>query len=95
MANQFTKARRERHFEETREKIQAAQLINRFMSHFMGKIELTPAQVASGKALLNKVLPDLQATTFEGSMEHKYVARMPDSQETSDAWQKQHSPTLQ
>lgn len=50
-----------RHDEETRAKIQAAQLINRLHQCAMGEIDLTPAQVSAGKALLDKVLPNLQA----------------------------------
>jgi hypothetical protein len=55
-----------RHDEETRAKIQAAQIINRFQSCLMGEIVLDPQQVSVGKALLNKVLPDLSTTTLEG-----------------------------
>lgn len=57
-----------RHDEETRAKIQAAQIINRFHSCLMGDIELTASQVTCGKALLNKVLPDLQSTTMDANV---------------------------
>lgn len=50
-----------RHDDETRAKIQAAQIINRFQSCLDGKIDLTTQQVTCGKILLNKVLPDLSA----------------------------------
>jgi hypothetical protein len=56
------------HDDETRAKIQAAQIINRFMACLNGEIELTAAQVSCGKTLLNKVLPDLQATSVTGAV---------------------------
>lgn len=54
-----------RHDDQTRAKIQAAQIINRFMSCINGDIELTAAQVSAGKTLLNKVLPDLQSIALD------------------------------
>lgn len=56
-----------RHDEETRSKIQAAQIINRLYKNVMGEVELTSTQVSSANILLRKVLPDLQATTIEGT----------------------------
>ena len=50
-----------RHDDETRKKIQAAQIINRFQKCIAGDVELDPQQVSCGKALLNKVLPELKA----------------------------------
>lgn len=50
-----------RHDEDTRKKIQAAQLINRLMSCVEGEIELSSVQVKAATTLLNKVLPDLQS----------------------------------
>lgn len=44
----------------TRSKIQAAQLINRLQACVMGEVQLDSTQVSAAKALLNKVLPDLQ-----------------------------------
>lgn len=55
-----------RHDEETRNKIKAAQIINRLNLHVMGDIELTATQVSSAKLLLGKILPDLQAVTHSG-----------------------------
>ena len=93
--NQFTKARRERHFEETREKIQATKIIQRFEQCFFGEVSLDAQQVAAGKTLLNKVLPDLQAVQMNAEVEHNYVAQMPATPETTEEWQNQHIPTLQ
>lgn len=56
-----------RHDEQTRAKIQAAQIINRLHGHVMGKVELDAAQVSSAKVLLNKVLPDLKAVEINGA----------------------------
>lgn len=57
-----------RHDEETRAKIQAAQIINRLQGHVMGDVELSPAQVSSAKVLLGKVLPDLTAMDLSGDV---------------------------
>lgn len=51
----------------TREKIKAAQLINRLTDHALGLIELSATQVKSIEILLKKVLPDLQAVTVGGN----------------------------
>ena len=53
------RTRKIRHDDETRAKIQAAQLINRMMKCVDGKVELSQSQVSCAKALLAKVLPDL------------------------------------
>lgn len=59
-----------RHNEETRAKIQAANLIIRLYDHVMADTPLLDAtQVNAAKALLNKVLPDLSSVTMEHSGE--------------------------
>lgn len=60
------RTRKIKHDDQTRSKIQAAQIINRFQACLMGKIELNRSQVSCGNTLLNKVLPDLQSTTLSG-----------------------------
>jgi hypothetical protein len=60
-----------RHDDETRAKIQAAQIINRFQNCLMGKVTLDAQQVSCGKTLLNKVLPDLSAVSMDGSLTHE------------------------
>lgn len=77
-----------RHDEQTRAKIQAAQIINRLHNHLMGKVDLTAAQVSSAKVLLGKVLPDLQAITLEGDVTHYAVATKPLS---ADEWAAKHA----
>lgn len=58
------RTRRIAHDDNTRAKIQAAQLINRLTDHAMGNIELTASQVRSIEILLKKILPDLQSTNL-------------------------------
>lgn len=56
-----------RHADDTRQKIKAAQLINRLQKHVDSKEPLLDAsQVNAAKALLNKVLPDLKAMELSG-----------------------------
>lgn len=62
------RVRKIRHDEDTRAKIQAAQIINRLHSCVMGKVELSPSQVSAAKTLLSKVLPDLQAVDLSGDV---------------------------
>lgn len=51
-----------KHLQQTRDKIQAAQLINRLDKHINAEKPLMDAsQVNAAKTLLNKVLPDLRA----------------------------------
>lgn len=57
-----------KHDDQTRAKIQAAQIINRFMACLNGEIALDAQQVSCGKTLLNKVLPDLSSVTMDGKM---------------------------
>lgn len=82
-----------KHDERTRAKIQTSQIINRLESFVEGKVELSAAQVTAALGLLRKTLPDLQATEISGSVEQRYVARIPDPIAGTDEWRKQHSPT--
>jgi len=54
-----------RHDENTRLKIQAAQLINRLQDHATGKVDLTSTQVRAIEVLLRKTLPDLSDVRME------------------------------
>ena len=65
-----------RHDDETRAKIQAAQIINRFHKCLMGEVELDAQQVSCGKTLLNKVLPDLSAMTLAGDPDKPITHRI-------------------
>lgn len=64
------RVRKIRHDEETRAKIQAAQIINRLHNCVMGKVELSPAQVSAAKTLLDKALPNLQAVDMSAEHTH-------------------------
>lgn len=59
------------HDDRTRAKIQTSQLINRLNSFVNGEVELSPAQVSAALGLIKKTLPDLQAVSLEGNMDHK------------------------
>jgi hypothetical protein len=52
-----------RHSDETRERIQAAQLVNQLQDHALGKIEMTRTQIKATEILLKKILPDLWRRT--------------------------------
>jgi hypothetical protein len=51
--------RKIKHDENTRLKIQAAQLINRLTAHANGEVEMSATQVRATEILLRKILPDL------------------------------------
>lgn len=58
-----------RHNQDTRDKIKAAQIINRLQKHVdADKPIMEASQVNAAKVLLNKVLPDLKAVEFDGNM---------------------------
>lgn len=54
-----------RHDDNTRAKIQAAQLINRLTAHANGEVELSSTQVRAIEVLLRKTLPDLSDVRME------------------------------
>lgn len=54
-----------RHDDQTRSKIQAAAIINRFQDCINGKVTLDAQQVSCGKALLNKILPDVSSINLD------------------------------
>jgi len=54
-----------RHQECIREKIRASQLVNRLENHVLDDLELTSSQVTAALGLLNKVVPNLQATELD------------------------------
>lgn len=70
------RVRKIRHDDETRAKIQAALIINRFQDCVNGKVELDAQQVSCGKALLAKVLPDLGTVTLQGDPDHPLVTEV-------------------
>ncbi len=54
-----------RHDDNTRAKIQAAQLVNRLTAHACGELELSNTQVRAIEVLLRKTLPDLSDVRME------------------------------
>lgn len=82
------RANKIRHDDQTRAKIQAAQIINRLHGCVMGKVELSPAQVSAAKTLLGKVLPDLQAVALDANVTHNTVSAVPLSEQE---WAEQHA----
>lgn len=65
------RTRKIRHDDETRAKIQAGVIIQKMQKCVEGKVEMSASQVSCAKALLNKVLPDLQSVEMEGNIEHE------------------------
>lgn len=65
-----------RHTQGTRDKIQAAQLINRLHGCAMGDVEMSAQQVNAAKTLLNKVLPDLSAVEIDAEMEATHKGKV-------------------
>lgn len=56
---------------EHRTKIQKSKILNRLIAHAEGSEEMTSTQVTAALGLLKKALPDLSATTIEGSLTHE------------------------
>jgi len=71
------------HDEETRSRIQAALIINRFQDCLDGKVTLDAQQVSCGKALLNKVLPDLSSTVLKGDVDNPLVVVSKDQRDAA------------
>lgn len=68
------------HPDEVRQKIQASQLINRLMAHINSDVPIMDSsQVTAATKLLNKVLPDLSATTLSapdgGPVQFEHVTK--------------------
>jgi hypothetical protein len=61
-----------------REKIRAAQLINRLQAHIFDGLELSMSQVRAIEILLRKSVPDLTKTELQAEATHRYVAQLPD-----------------
>lgn len=51
----------------TRDRIKAAQLINRLTAHALEDLELSATQIKAIEILLKKVLPDLKAVELTGA----------------------------
>jgi hypothetical protein len=60
-----------RQTENSRAAIQTTQILKRLQNHVLGELELTQTQIAAARILLNKSMPDLQAVTHSGEVEHQ------------------------
>ena len=52
-----------------RDKIRNSNILNALLEHVEGSREMSATQVTAGLGLLKKIMPDLAATTIEGSGE--------------------------
>ena len=66
---------RKTHQDDVRAKIKTSQLANRLTDHALGKVELSATQVQAINILLKKTLPDLQAVTLTGEVDHEVTVR--------------------
>lgn len=64
------------HSDRTRERIKASMLLNRLEKFVEGDVELNAAQVSAALGLLKKVVPDLQAVSLDGQLDHKVVGEV-------------------
>lgn len=64
------------HSDRTRERIKASMLLNRLEKFVEGEVELNAAQVSAALGLLKKVVPDLQAVSLDGQVDHKVVGQV-------------------
>lgn len=88
-----------RHDEETRNKIKAANIINRLSAYVLGEedpvtkkpVEMVPAQVTAALGLLKKVVPDLTSVEHSGEIQKTYVARLPARVGSVEKWQQTYA----
>lgn len=81
-----------RHDEETRLRIQVAKIIDGLHAHFDGTRELTNTQLKAAQLLLDRALPTLQTVQHSGEITTSYVARIPNTSNTAEAWERKHNP---
>ena len=84
-----------RHDESTRLKIKSSQLANRLQLHALGGCDMSSTQVRAAEILLRKTTPDLSQVESNSTVEHRYVARVPDKAATVEQWQQQHEQPTQ
>ena len=68
--------------QKARARITGSKIITRVIKHVEGEIEMTPAQVASARILLGKVLPDVRSIEVDINAQLKTVSyqRLTDEQ---------------
>ena len=86
------RTRKIRHDDETRAKIQAAQLVNRLTAHALGKLK-TPMEasaVTAALGLLKKTIPDL--TLVDSTVKADQTVRViSDKPMTADEWERRYA----
>lgn len=63
-------------FDKTRAKIQATQIVNRLNKHILGTLKLESTQIQAARILLDKSLPNLQATTHSTDPHSPFTVMM-------------------
>lgn len=89
-----------RHDENTRDKIQVANIVNRLQAFFFGTndpvtkqpVKLDAVQVNVALALLKKKLPDLSSVEISGEISTTKVIRAPAVVATTEDWTSRHVP---
>lgn len=82
-----------RHDENTRNKIQAGNLITRLQKFIMGEVEMSAPQVTAALGLLKKVLPDTTSVELSGDVSHSYVVQSELPHKKAEEWANKHVPT--
>ena len=86
------RTRKIRHDDETRARIQAAQLVNRLTAHALGKLK-TPMEasaVTAALGLLKKSIPDL--TLVDSTLKADQTVRViSDKPMTADEWERRYA----
>jgi len=70
--------------DEHRVKIQNSNILNALIQHACGKRKMSATQVTAGLGLLKKVMPDLAASSIEGSITHEIGASVADLMKAID-----------
>lgn len=80
------------HDAETRQRIQASNIITRLQNFIDGKIEMLPHQVTAALGLLKKSIPDLSSVEHSGEITKHYVIRAPALSIDKSEWQRDYVP---
>lgn len=64
--------------QKTRDKIAISQIVQRLNKHALGKVDMTPTQIKAAEILLRKVLPDVQAISYDVSGTITHAAELTD-----------------
>lgn len=81
-----------RHDENTRDKIQCGNIINRLQKLVFGEIDMPPHAVSAALGLLRKKLPDMASVEHSGEISTTNVIRAPAVVDDTQDWANQHVP---